>query len=121
MAWLSLFIAALFEIAWTFSLKYIDMKRIAAIDWRQFFKTTEGMRLLLPLLGYIIFGLANIYFFSVALKTISTATALAVWMGISLIGVKIVEITILKQPYSYQEFLFMLFVLIGIIGLKSIK
>jgi quaternary ammonium compound-resistance protein SugE len=121
MAWIYLIVAALFEIAWTFSIKYLEMKKVTSIKWLHFFNNTEGIYTLIPLLGYIVFGLANIYCFSVALKTIPTATALAVWMGISLVGIKIVDISILKQPYNYTQFIFISLILIGIIGLKAGK
>ncbi|NDE10157.1 MAG: hypothetical protein EBZ95_06300 [Chitinophagia bacterium] len=121
MAWIYLIIAALFEIAWTFSLKYLEMKKVATINWTHFFYNSEGIFTLLPLIGYILFGLANVYCFSIALKSIPTATALAAWMGISLVGIKLIEISILKQPVNYLQFVFIVFILVGIIGLKAAK
>ena len=121
MAWIYLITAALFEISWTFCLKYLEMKKIASINWAHFFNNSEGIFTLLPLIGYILFGLANVYCFSVALKSIPTATALASWMGISLIGIKLIEISILKQPVNYLQFVFIVFILVGIIGLKAAK
>jgi len=121
MAWVYLFVAALFEISWTFSLKYLEMKKVTSIKWLHFFESTAGIYTLIPLFGYVVFGLANIYCFSVALKSIPTATALAVWMGISLVGIKIIDISIFKQPYNYTQFFFITFILVGIIGLKAGK
>ncbi len=121
MAWIYLIIAAVFEIAWTFSLKYLEMKKVTSIKWSHFFSNTEGIYTLLPLLGYIFFGLGNVYCFSIALKSIPTATALAIWMGISLIGIKLIEISILKQPHNYIQYIFITFIIVGIIGLKAVK
>jgi quaternary ammonium compound-resistance protein SugE len=121
MAWIYLLIAALFEIAWTFSLKYLEMKKVASINWAHFFNNSEGIFTLLPLIGYILFGLANVYCFSIALKSIPTATALATWMGISLIGIKLIEISVFKHPVNYLHFVFIVFILVGIIGLKAAK
>ena len=119
MPWIYLFIASIFEIAWTFSLKYMDMKKIMAINFVRFFDDTKSILTLAPLLGYIVFGLVNIYCFSVAIKSIPTATALAVWMGMALIGVKIVDITVFKQPYHLSQFFYFFLILAGIVGLKS--
>lgn len=119
MPWIYLFVASIFEIAWTFSLKYMDMKKILAISWLHFFDDRTRIVILLPLLGYIVFGLINIYCFSVAIKSIPTATALAVWMGMALIGVKIVDISVFKQPYHLSQFFYLLLILVGIVGLKS--
>lgn len=121
MAWIYLFVASLFEIAWTYSLKFMDMKKIGAIRWLQFFNSTDGIVTLAPLLGYIVFGLANIYCFSVSLKTIPTATAIAVWMGVVLVGTKLIDMLYFKQAFSYSQFIFISFILVGIVGLKAGK
>lgn len=119
MPWIYLFIASIFQIAWTFSLKYMDMKKIFAIKWLYFFDDSSGSLLLLPFVGNTIFGLVNIYCFSMALKFIPTSTALAIWMGISLIGVKLIDIGFFKQPFHITQLIFLLLILAGIIGLKS--
>jgi quaternary ammonium compound-resistance protein SugE len=119
MAWISLFIAALFEIAWTYSLKYLNMAKFKKIQWLNFFSDPQHFYTIAPLSGYIIFGLGNIYFFSVALKQIPASTALATWMGLVLVGMKIVDIVVLKESFQYTQFFYMTLILVGIIGLKS--
>ena len=119
MPWIYLLVASLFQVAWTFSLKYMDMKKILAIHWLAFFHDNTSILLLLPFIGNTIFGLVNIYCFSMALKSIPTSTALAIWMGVSLIGVKLIDIGFLKQPFQLSQLFFLLLVLAGIIGLKS--
>lgn len=118
MAWIYLIIASLFEICWTYSLKFLNFSRIKAISWMHFFSQKDNALALCPLLGYIVFGLCNIFFFSLAMKQIPAATALAVWMGITLIGVKILDISLFKQPYDLYQFIYMLLIIIGIVGLK---
>jgi len=119
MAWIYLFIASLFEIAWTFCVKFLEVKKILAIKWLQFFNTPRANFLTLaPLAGYIVFGLANITFFSIAIKQIPASTAMAVWLSVALIGVKLVEIFAYKQPYNIYQFLYFTLIIIGVIGLK---
>lgn len=118
MAWLYLFIASLFEIVWTFSLKFMDVKRFRGIRWREFFQHRENWAILAPFGGYVLFGVGNIIFFSMAMKEIPASTALAVWMGVSLIGVKLVDISFFKQPYDYYQFFYMALIMVGIVGLK---
>lgn len=118
MAWLYLFIAALLEIAWTFSLKFIDFKKLATIQWGAFFRDSQPIMVLLPLLGYIFFGLGNTYFFSLSMKQLPTSIALSVWMGIALIGIILVEIGVFKQPWHVSQLFFITLIIIGIIGLK---
>jgi quaternary ammonium compound-resistance protein SugE len=70
------------------------------------------------LVGYILFGLANIYFFSTAIKQIPTATAFAVWTATTLIFIKIAELIFFQRRISWAEVFFMLLIMIGIMGLK---
>ena len=118
MAWLYLFIAALFESAWTFSLKFMRFGDLKTLRFANFYKTAEGLPILVPFLGYIIFGIGNIYFFSMAIKDVSTATAYAVWTAITLLLIKLAEVAIFKQKISWLEVLFMMMIMAGIMGLK---
>ena len=118
MAWIYLLIASLFEIAWTFSLKFMSVKQLRAVQWRSFFTQGSSWVILAPFIGYILFGLGNIFFFSLAMKGIPASTALAVWMGVALVGVKIVEITCFKGAYDLYQLVYMGLILIGVVGLK---
>jgi quaternary ammonium compound-resistance protein SugE len=118
MAWIYLLIASLFEIAWTFSLKFMSVKKLRAIQWRSFFNQTSGWLVVAPFAGYILFGVGNIVFFSMAMKDIPASTALAVWMGTALIGVKLVELFFFKGSFDPFQFFYMGLILIGIVGLK---
>ena len=76
------------------------------------------MCVILPFAGYILFGLANIYLFSLAIKQIPTATAFAVWTAITLILIKTAELTFFNQRISWAEVFFLLLIMVGILGLK---
>jgi len=118
LAWLYLFIAALFESAWTFSLKFMRFGDLKTLRITNFYKVAEGLPILVPFVGYILFGIGNIYFFSIAIKQVSTATAYAVWTAITLVLIKVAEVAIFKQKISWLEVLFMLMIMAGIMGLK---
>lgn len=118
MSWLYLFIAATFEAAWTFSLKFMKFSDIKALKFTTFYKLYQGLPVIVPFAGYIIFGIGNIYFFSLAIKQLPTATAYAVWTAITLIIIKIAEIVFFKQRISLAEFFFMTLIMVGILGMK---
>jgi quaternary ammonium compound-resistance protein SugE len=61
MQWIYLLIAAVFEAAWTFSLKYLDFQKIKTIQWDTIFSMNTWV-LISPLLGYIFLGLAIFIF-----------------------------------------------------------
>ncbi len=117
-AWLFLFIAASFETAWTYSVKYMTFSELKTLRWRTFYTPDVGLPILLPFVGYIVFGIANIYFFSQAIKHIPTATAFAVWTAMALVLIKLVDVFIFKTNWSITELFFMLLIGIGIIGLR---
>jgi quaternary ammonium compound-resistance protein SugE len=120
MAWFYLLLASLFEIVWTFSLRFMSVKKLKAVQWRSFFSEAGNWLVVAPFVGYVVFGLANVYFISQAMKDIPASTALAVWMGTALIGVKLVEILFFKTPYDFWQFFYMGLIVIGIAGLKRL-
>lgn len=119
MQWLYLFIASLFEIGWIFSLKKLSFAEIKKVSLQAIAQhPTDNLVILLPLIGYIGFGLANIYFFSLAMKQIPASTAFAIWMGVTLAGVKIIEVVFFKEAIRSMDYLFLGLLVIAIIGLK---
>ena len=121
MPWAYLLIASLFQVGWTYSLRYMDVKKVMAIRWLHFFEAPANIGVLIPFVANIIFGLINVYFFSAATKFIPTATALAVWMGVTLVGVNIIDITIFSQPINLPQLFFLFLILAGIVGLKLVS
>lgn len=118
--WFYLFIASLFEIGWIFSLKKLNFAEIKNVSFRSITQQpVDNVVILFPLLGYIGFGIANIYFFSLAMKYIPASTAFAVWMGATLAGVKLIEVIYFKQPFKYLDIFFLGLILVAIIGLKK--
>ncbi len=121
MAWLFLIMAAACETAWTFCLKFMkfsDLKTLRLISFYKWDNGHGGLPILLPFAGYILFGIANIYLFSMAIKQIPTATAFAVWTATTLIFLKLTELVFFQQRISFIEVFFMLLIMIGILGLK---
>jgi quaternary ammonium compound-resistance protein SugE len=119
MAWIYLFIASLLEVGWTISLKLLDFGKLKNVSFAGFFSGEAGRSFLLPLLGYIFFGLANTYFFSLAMKNIPASTALAIWLGVAMIGIKIIDTVFFHEPIHLSQVFCFLLILAGVMGLKS--
>jgi len=96
-------------------MKFKDLRTLRLVN---FYKWQGGLPVLLPFIGYILFGLANIYMFSLAIKQLPTAVAFAVWTAGTLIFIKIAELIFFKQHISFPEIFFMLLIMAGILGLK---
>lgn len=117
-AWFFLFIAASFETAWTFSIKYLTFSDLKTLRWNTFYLPSVGLPILIPFVGYIVFGIANIYFFSKAIKHIPTPTAFAVWTAMALVLIKLVDVFVFKANWSVIELFFITLIGIGIVGLR---
>jgi quaternary ammonium compound-resistance protein SugE len=118
LAWIFLLLAASCETAWTFCLKFMKFSDLKTLRFINFYRWSGGLPVLVPFVGYILFGIANIYLFSMAIKQIPTATAFAVWTAVTLIFIKIAELVFLGQRISWIEIFFMLLIMAGIMGLK---
>ena len=101
MAWVYLFIAGIFEIVWAIGLKY-----------------TNGFTKIGPTAVTIIGMIISFYFLSLATKVLPIGTAYTVWTGIGAAGAVILGIILFGEPKSTLRFIFLAFVLTGIIGLK---
>lgn len=101
MSWGILFLAGIFEIFWAIGLKYSD-----------------GFTKLIPSIFTLITMIISFYLLSLALKTLPIGTAYAVWVGIGTIGTVIAGIILFGESTSLIRVVSILFILIGIIGLK---
>ena len=117
-AWFFLLIAATFETAWTYSVKYMKFADLKLLRWHNFYSPQIGLPILAPIVGYVVFGIANIYFFSMAIKQIPTPTAFAVWTAMALILIKLVDVFIFHANWSVTELFFLMLIGIGIVGLR---
>lgn len=106
------------EVLWGISLKYLNMKDIKGIDWLTFFNNTTGIKIIFPLMGYIVFGIFNVYYISLAMKTIPISIAFAVWMGLALIGFTCLDIYFFKQSVRLFQIVCLGLILFGVMGLK---
>ncbi len=120
LSWLYLLGAAACEMIWTYSLKYMQWDALKTLRWNTFYRLDGGLPTLLPWLAYIIFGIATTLMLAAAMRTVSTTTAFAVWMAVSLVFVKVVDVVWLKLSWSWSELFFILLITVGIIGLKVV-
>jgi quaternary ammonium compound-resistance protein SugE len=53
------------------------------------------------------------------MKEIPASTAFAIWMGVTLAGVKMIEVFFFKDAIKPMDFVYLGLILIAIIGLKK--
>ena len=101
MAWIILFIAGIFEIAWAVALKY-----------------SEGFTKLWP---SVIFGVTAWISFAclaIALRVLPVGTAYAVWTGIGAVGIAIFGIVWFGESADALRVGCIFLIVIGIVGLR---
>jgi len=118
-AWIYIIIAAIITICWSTSLKYIQgdliIKTIKSLD----LFNLEFLKLIIPLIGYFIFGLTMVIFISKAAKILPMSVVYAVWMGLSLVFQALMDVYFFHDQFTFLQILFIVLVIIGVIGMKQ--
>ncbi len=103
MAWVVLFVAGLFEIAWAVGLKYAaGFTRL----WPSVF-VVASLALSMGLLG-------------LALRTLPLGTAYAVWTGIGTVGTAVLGVALFREPATAARLACIGLIVAGIVGLKAL-
>ncbi|WP_310393450.1 SMR family transporter [Hymenobacter sp.] len=121
MHWRYLLAAALLEVLWAYSLKAHRLQRIREVNWAHAIAQPANLLPLLPLLGYVAFGLGNVALLSLATRQIPTATAYAAWMALAVIGLKLLDVLLLKQPFSWARLFYSGLIIVGVLGLRRLE
>lgn len=101
MAWVTLFVAGLFEVGWAIGLKASEgfTKPIPSI------LTVAGMIISFALLSF-------------ALRTLPVGTAYAVWTGIGAVGTVIVGMVVFHEPVQVARLVCIGLIVAGVLGLR---
>ena len=101
MAWLSLIIAGLFEIAWAYSMK-----------------ESAGFTRLWPSIVTVILMIVSFVLLAYSMKTLPLGTAYAVWTGIGSVGALVVGILLLGESTSALRMLAAVLIVSGLVLMK---
>lgn len=101
MAWILLFVAGLFEVAWAVGLKY-----------------TEGFSKLVPSALTVAAMIASVLLLGLAMKDLPVGTSYAVWTGIGTVGTVILGIVLMGDSAAPVRLVCLGLIMLGILGLK---
>ena len=104
MAWLSVFIAGVFETVWAVGLKYSD-----------------GFSRLWPSVLTIGAMLISFWLLSYALKTLPVGTTYAVWTGIGAAGTALMGMLLFGESRDATRLLCIGLIIAGILGLRLVE
>jgi quaternary ammonium compound-resistance protein SugE len=116
--WLYIIAAVIMQTLWGIVLKFLDfgatweMIKIGEILNHHF------LLLLWPILAYIILGFLIAFALSKAYDAIAISIVYASWMGLTLVLQVLVDLIYFKIRMNPIQYVFILLVLIGIVGLK---
>jgi len=103
MAWISLFVAGLFEIGWAIGLKY-----------------TNGFTRLWPTVWTVAAMIVSLGFLEYALRTLPVGTAYAAWVGIGAVGTAVLGMLLLGESREPLRLACLVLIVAGVIGLKLV-
>jgi len=104
LAWVFLIVAISLEVIGTVSLKFSN----GFTDWR------------FTVLSLGVYGL-SFWFLSMTLRIIPVGTAYAVWAGLGTASVALIGWLFLKEPMTAVKAVFLLMIIAGVVGLKTIS
>jgi quaternary ammonium compound-resistance protein SugE len=104
MAWLYLFAAGVFEVAWAIGLKY-----------------TAGFTRLFPTVGTVLSMIVSLGLLGLALKTLPVGTAYAIWTGIGTVGTAALGIVLFGESAGPLRLVCIGLIVLGILGLKAVS
>ncbi|AGR77712.1 putative multidrug efflux system protein [Aliarcobacter butzleri 7h1h] len=100
-AWIYLFIAGLLEAFWAIGLKY-----------------SEGFSKPIPTILTLCLVVSSFFLLSKAMKVLPVSFTYAIWCAIGIVSLVLIEYFYLNGVLNFQKIISILFILIGIVGLK---
>jgi quaternary ammonium compound-resistance protein SugE len=103
MAWVTLFVAGLFEVGWAIGLKY-----------------TEGFTKVWPTVLTVLSMILSLWLLGLALKTLPVGTAYAIWTGVGTVGTAILGMILFGESTAALRLACIALIVAGILGLKLV-
>jgi small multidrug resistance pump len=117
-AWIFIFIAVILQTLWGMVLKVLDFEvAFKLIQQGEVFQLDFILKLL-PILAYFGLGLAIAIVISKAYKLLPMSIVYAAWMGLTLLLQVVVDVFFYGEKMQLVQYLFISFILIGILGMK---
>lgn len=97
---------------------YLGLAIVSEVCGTTFMKLSDGMTKIKFSVLMLVFYVISLSMLSLALKKIEVGVAYAIWSGIGIALITIVGIIFFKETISVPKIIFVLFILVGVIGLN---
>ncbi len=98
------------------------MKRFKKGIWKRLkakpFQLLDKIKILLPIILYLVFGISNVVFLTWSMQDIPPSIAYAIWTGLVLAAATVIDQIRSKKKLHYTKIIFIIIILIGIVGLR---
>ena len=121
MRWIYLILASCCEVMWLYCVAYLNKLSWEQLSGFSFVNEENSGWIFASIIGYIGFGLANVILFAKAIAKISPSVAFAVWTGLALVGVTLIDFLWKDIRFNYLQLISIMLILGGIIGIKTVS
>jgi len=118
MSWVYLILASILEICWFYCISYLNRNSFKELYTFSFLEKEGGWLTLVALVGYVVFGVMNAIFFTKSIQKINASVGFAVWTGLALAGISILDALFFQVHFSITQLSSILLILVGVIGIK---
>lgn len=120
MRWIYLILASCCEVMWLYCVAYLNKLSWDQLSSFSFVDHENSTWVFASIIGYIVFGIANVIFFAKAIVRIPASIAFAVWTGLALVGVTVLDFVWKDIRFNYIQLLSIVLILGGIIGIRTV-
>jgi quaternary ammonium compound-resistance protein SugE len=99
---------------------FLAFGTVGEVAWVMTLKSTEGFSKLWPSILNISIAFFNIVVLSKAFNMLPTTLAYSIWVGLSAVVIAVLAWYLQGESFNAAKIGFMLLILIGVIGLKSL-
>ncbi|WP_214659241.1 DMT family transporter [Candidatus Formimonas warabiya] len=100
---------------------YLIAGGICEVVFAFFADKADGYTKLVPTILTCLAAFISIWFISMAMKTLPTGTAYAVWTGLGAVGTAVLGMVFLGEPREFWRIFFLGVIIFGVIGLNLVS
>lgn len=116
-SFLYLLLASASQIGWLYNIKLLRKDRFRGFKLEMLI-SFNGLKLIVPIILYIILGIANIIFLTWTMKSLPASVTYAIWTGMVIAASSIIDGFIAGRKFNFIRLFFVFIIGVGIVGLR---
>lgn len=116
-SFLYLLLASASQIGWLYNIKLLRKDRFRGFKLEMLI-SFNGLKLIVPVILYIILGIGNIIFLTWTMKSLPASVTYAIWTGMVIAASSIIDGFIAGRKFNFIRLFFIFIIGVGIVGLR---